>query len=88
MSTVDEDGRPTGVEVFTALEESIDIDTPTRKFVNHKPDVRSYDPSSLTEAELELLFKETPADHALFGGISQAWAVIQLEDDSDEEDVV
>jgi hypothetical protein len=89
VSTVDEEGRPTGVEVFTALEESTDIDTPTRKFVYSKPDVSAYDPSSLTEPELDLLYQETPVDRALFGGIAQAWAVIQLEDaSSDEEDVV
>jgi hypothetical protein len=79
-----ENGVPSGVEVVTALEESIDIDTPTRKLVYHKPDVSSYDPSLLTEAELDLLYKETSADHALFGGIAQAWAVNQLEDDSDD----
>jgi hypothetical protein len=85
VSTVDEEGRATGVEVVTALEESIDIDTPTRKFVYPQPDVSSYDPSSLTEQELDLLFKETPADHALFGGISQAWAISQLEEGSNDD---
>ena len=85
VATVDEEGRPTGVEVFTALEESIDIDTPTRKFVYPQPDVSAYDPSSLTEAELDLLYQETPADHALFGGISQARAINQLDDDSDDD---
>jgi hypothetical protein len=67
------------------LEESINI-VDRRDFVYHKPDVSSYDHSLLTEAELELLFKETPADHCLFGGISQAWAVNQLEDASSNED--
>jgi hypothetical protein len=86
VSTVDEEGRATGVEVVTALEESIDIDTPTRKFVYHKPDVTSYHPSSLTEAELELLFKETPADHPLFDGIAQAWGMKELANDSSDEE--
>jgi hypothetical protein len=39
----------------------------------------------LVAGKLDLLFKETPADHALFGGISQAWAINQLEDDSDND---
>jgi hypothetical protein len=81
VSTVDEEGHPNGVEVVTALE-PIETDK-ARKFVYPQPDVSAYDPSLLTEAELELLFKETPADHALFGGISQAWAVNQLEEDDD-----
>jgi hypothetical protein len=80
VSTVDEEGYPNGVEVVTALEP---IETDGRKFVYPKPDVSSYDPSSLTEAELDLLFKETPVDHPLFGGISEAWAVNQLEEDDD-----
>jgi hypothetical protein len=88
--TVDEEGRPTGVEVVTALEQSVDTDVDRRKFVYPKPDeVAAYDPSLLTEAELDLLYKETPVNHRLFGGISEAWAVNQLEDaSSDEEDVV
>jgi hypothetical protein len=82
VSTVDEDGVPTGVEVITALEP---VNFDSRKFVYPKPDVSAYDPSSLTEAGLELLYKETPVDHPLFGGISQAWAINQLEDDSDDD---
>jgi hypothetical protein len=83
VSTVDpSNGTPTGVEVVTVLEESIDI-VDRRQFVYHKPDVRSYDPASLTETELDLLYQETPADHPLFGGISEAWAVKQLEEDED-----
>jgi hypothetical protein len=85
VSTVDEEGRPTGVEVVTALEETIDLDTPTRKFVYHQPDVSSYDPSLLTEAELDVLCQELPSDHPVFGPISQVWAVNQLEDDSDDD---
>jgi hypothetical protein len=87
VSTVDpSNGTPTGVEVVTALEESIDTDVAdTRKFVYHKPDVRSYDPASLTEAEIDLLYQEMPVDHPLFGGISEAWALKQLEDDSDDD---
>jgi hypothetical protein len=81
VSTMEE-GRPTGVEVVTALEESIDI-VDRREFVYHKPDVSSYDPASLTEAELDLLYQETPVNHPLFGGISEAWAVKQLEEDED-----
>jgi hypothetical protein len=82
VSTVDDDGCPTGVEVVTALEQSIDTDLDSRKFVYRKPDVSAYDPSSLTESELELLFKEVPVDHPLFGPISQAWAANQLEEDN------
>jgi hypothetical protein len=81
-----EDGVPTGVEVVTALEQSIDTDgADSRKFIYHQPDVRSYDPSRLTEAELDLLYQETPVTHPLFGGISEAWALKQLEDDSDDD---
>jgi hypothetical protein len=80
VSRVDEEGRPNGVEVVTAL---APVNFDSRKFVYPQPDVSAYDPSLLTEAELDLLFKETPADHALFGGISQAWAVNQLEEDDD-----
>jgi hypothetical protein len=75
VSTVDEEGRPT---------QPVNFDS--RKFVYPKPDVSSHDPSSLTEAELELLYKETPVSHPLFGGISEAWAVNQLEDASSDED--
>jgi hypothetical protein len=80
-----EDGVPTGVEVITALEQSIDTDKPV-KFIYPKPSVASYDTSSLTEAELELLFKETPVAHTLFGSISQAWAVNQLNEGSSDDD--
>jgi hypothetical protein len=86
VTTVDEEGCPTGVEVVTALEQSVDTDNiDRRQFVYHKPDVRSYDPSSLTEAELDLMYQEMPVDHPLFSGISQAWAINQLEDDSDDD---
>jgi hypothetical protein len=85
VSTVDEEGRPTGVEVVTALEQSIDTDKPV-KFVYGKPDVSAYDPSSLTGAELDLLFKEAPVNHPLFGSISQAWAVNQLNEGSSDEE--
>jgi hypothetical protein len=85
ISTVDEEGAPTGVEVFTALEESIDLDAP-RKFVYPKPSVASYDPSGLTEPELDLLYQELPVDHRLFGWISQVWAINQLEEDHSDDD--
>jgi hypothetical protein len=65
------------------LEQSIDTDKPVQ-FVYNKPlpaELAAYDPAKLTEAELELLFKETPVNHPLFGGISEAWAVNQLEED-------
>jgi hypothetical protein len=84
VNTVDEEGAPTGVEVVTALEP---IETDGRKFVYSKPDVSAYDPSSLTEAELDVLYQELPSDHPLFGPISPVWAVNQLnEGSSDEED--
>jgi hypothetical protein len=78
-----EDGVPTGVEVVTALEP---IETDGRKLVYPKPDVSSYDPSGLTEAELDLLYQETPVNHPLFGPISQVWAINQLEDASSDDD--
>jgi hypothetical protein len=67
------------------LEESIDLDTPARNFLYPKPDVSSYDPSSLTERELDLLYEETPVTHPLFGGISEAWALKELWSDSDDD---
>jgi hypothetical protein len=84
VSTVDEEGRPTSVEVIAALE-PVNFNS---QFVYPKPSVASYDPSSLTEAELELLYKGTPVSHPLFGGIAQAWAINQLEDASSEDDTV
>jgi hypothetical protein len=48
--------------------------------------VRSYDPASLTEAEIDLLYQETPVDHPLFGGISQAWGMKELADGADSDD--
>jgi hypothetical protein len=83
-------GVPTGVEVVTALEQSIDIDVPRRKFVYGKPDdVAAYNPSSLPEAELDVLYKETPAADPLFDGIAKAWALNQInEDDFPEDDTV
>jgi hypothetical protein len=72
-----EDGRPTGVEVVTALEP---VNFDSRKFVYPQPEVSSYDPAKLTEAELDLLYKETPADHPLFDGIARAWGAKELEE--------
>jgi hypothetical protein len=37
------------------------------------------------EAELDLLYKETPVSHPLFGGISQAWAMKELADGADSD---
>jgi hypothetical protein len=80
-----EDGSPTGVEVVTALEQSVDV-VDRRQFVYHQPDVSAYNPALLTEAELDLLYKETPVSHPLFGGIAQAWATKELGSDSDDDD--
>ena len=85
VTTVDEEGFPNGVEVVTALEESIDI-VDRRDFVYHKPDVSSYDPSLLIEAELDLLYQETPVDHPLFGGIAQAWGMKELASTDSDDD--
>jgi hypothetical protein len=70
VSTVDDEGVPTGVEVVTALEESIDI-VDRRKFVYGKPSsLTSYDPSRLTDAELDKPVCSSPRDGARGSGWS------------------
>jgi hypothetical protein len=85
VATVDEEGRPTGVEVVTALEQSIDTDKPV-EFVYSKPSVASYDPSSLTEPEIDLLYQELPSDHRLFGPIAEAWGMKELASTDSDDD--